>query len=90
MSKKQSEETKARMLIVTLVNIMREHEIPIENGTIVVRDDKGNPIGKEYPILELVEDALNFLEKIDPNKIAVLSNPPEEKSNEQQNPKRYI
>ena len=78
------------MLIVTLVNIMREHEIPIENGIIVVRDDKGNPIGEEYLISELVEDALNFLEKIDPNKIAVLSNSPEEKSNEQQNPKRYV
>lgn len=90
MSKKQSEETKARMLIVTLVNIMREQEIPIENGIIVVRDDKGNPIGEEYQILELVKDALNFLEKIDPNKIAVVSNPPEEKSNEQQNPKRYV
>lgn len=90
MSKKQSEETKARMLIVTLVSIMREQEIPIENGIVVVRDDKGNPIGEEYQISELVEDALNFLEKIDPNKIAVLSNSPEEKSNEQQNPKRYV
>lgn len=90
MSKKQSEETKARMLIVTLVSIMREHEIPIENGIVVVRDDKGNPIGEEYQISELVEDALNFLEKIDPNKIAVLSNSPEEKSNEQQSTKRYV
>lgn len=90
MSKNPSEISKIRVLLVALVDIMQQHGIEVNQIDVTIQDENNEFLDDGTPLLKMVNDALNHLEKIDPTKNAVVSNSPEEKSNEQQNPKRYV
>lgn len=90
MSKNPSEISKIRVLLVALVDIMQQHGIEVNQIDVTIQDENNEFLDDGTPLLKMVNDALNHLEKIDPNKNAVVSNSPEEKSNEQQSTKRYV
>lgn len=90
MSKNPSEIAKIRVLIVALVDIMQQHGIDVSKIDITIQDENSEFLDDGTPLLKMVNDALNHLEQIDPNKNTVVSNSPEEESNEQQSTKRYV
>jgi len=90
MSKNPSEIAKIRVLLVALVDIMQQHGIEVNQIDVTIQDENNEFLDDGTPLLKMVNDALNHLEKIDPNKNTVVSNSPEEKSNEQQRTKRYV
>ena len=90
MSKNPSEISKIRVFLVALVDIMQQHGIEVNQIDVTIQDENNEFLDDGTPLLKMVNDALNHLEKIDATKNAVVSNSPEEKSNEQQSTKRYV
>lgn len=91
MSRKQPGQVmQIRLLIVSLIDIMKDNGIPVERAMIYVRDEEGNFIGEPQPVLKMANDALVYLESIDPQKNEIVSTGPEESTNEQESPTRYI